>query len=138
MTMARDKEPTSPLGHIIRDARLRKNLSQGVLGEKVGVARQTIGEWEAGKPDRSVPPQKLRALAGVLDVPFDALLDAAMERAAGTVEELEAAEPEQFSPEDRVFLKRLKKHNPTQQDYEALLAMMDMIDRHREEPPAPK
>ncbi len=137
MAAIQEKEPTSVFGAMLRDARKRKGWSLELVGEHVGVARTTVGEWEVGKGTRSVRAEKVKALSDVLEIPFDALFDAAMERVTQHVKELEEATPERFSPQDRVFLQRLKQHNPTEEDYAALLSLMEMMDRHRGGPPAP-
>lgn len=48
--------PTSP----IRDARLKKGLSQAALGERIGVTKSAVSAWEN---DREFPD--VRRLAGL-------------------------------------------------------------------------
>ena len=55
---------------IIRKAR---GYSQEELGDKVGVSRQTVSDWEKGKFEPTL--DSIRWLADVLEVSFDALLD---------------------------------------------------------------
>ena len=55
---------------IIRKAR---GYSQEELGDKVGVSRQTVSEWEKGKFDPTL--DSIRCLAQVLEVSFDTLLN---------------------------------------------------------------
>lgn len=55
---------------IIRKAR---DYSQEELGDKVGVSRQTVSDWEKGKYDPTL--ESIRFLAQELEVSFDTLLD---------------------------------------------------------------
>lgn len=55
---------------IIRKAR---RFSQEDLGDKIGVSRQTVSSWEKGDYEPTL--DSIRAIAQVLDVSFDALLD---------------------------------------------------------------
>lgn len=55
---------------IIRKAR---GYSQEELGDKVGVSRQTVSDWEKGKYDPTL--ESIRFLAQELEVSFDTLLD---------------------------------------------------------------
>ena len=60
--MAKRTPPTYPaarrqvlaLGARLRAARLRREMSQAVLAERVGVTVQTLGKLEAGNPSTSV------------------------------------------------------------------------------------
>ena len=61
------------LGEKILKLRKQKGLSQEELGEKVGVTRQTISNWELGE---SLPnPDGLKQLSRVFNVSIDELLD---------------------------------------------------------------
>ena len=55
---------------IIRKAR---KYSQEEVGEKVGVSRQTVSSWEKGEFEPTL--DSIRAIAQVLNVSFDTLLD---------------------------------------------------------------
>jgi transcriptional regulator with XRE-family HTH domain len=132
-----EKDPTSTFGALIRDARQRKGWSLAVVGERIGVARTTVGEWEVGKPDRAVKAATVKKLSALLDIDFETLYAAAMERSAQGVSDLEDADPDQFSPQDRAFLRRLKAQRPSEEDYDALLSLMSMWDRRRRGRPAP-
>ena len=55
---------------IIRKAR---RFSQEDLGDKIGVSRQTVSSWEKGDYEPTL--DSIRAIAQVLDVSFDTLLD---------------------------------------------------------------
>lgn len=61
------------LGNNILELRKRMQLSQEKLGEKVGVTRQTISNWELGQttPDT----YQLIALSKALNVSIDILVD---------------------------------------------------------------
>lgn len=65
----------------IMSIRKAAGLTQGQLGERVGVARQTVAKWENGtaQPDLS----NLKALARELDVSLDTLVG--LEPPAGKV-----------------------------------------------------
>ncbi len=55
---------------IIRKAR---RFSQEDLGDKIGVSRQTVSSWEKGEYEPTL--DSIRAIAQVLDVSFDTLLN---------------------------------------------------------------
>ena len=61
------------LGEKIREARLAAGLTQEELAAKLAVSRQAVTKWEAdkGMPDVG----NLKAMAGLLDVSVDYLLD---------------------------------------------------------------
>ncbi len=61
------------LGENIREARLALSLSQEELGEKLGLAHQTVSKWERDEsmPDASLLP----ALSDLLHVSLDRLFD---------------------------------------------------------------
>ena len=52
-------------GNEIRQARERAGLTQGELGERVGVSGRTVGNWER---DFSIPRNKLAKVEQVLNV----------------------------------------------------------------------
>lgn len=52
------------LGSRLRIARLRRDMSQAMLAERVGVSRQTLGKLEAGDPSISLAIT-LRVLAAL-------------------------------------------------------------------------
>ncbi len=55
ITLSTDEiEGLSRLGKTIRLARLRRNLSQGELADRMGVVRSTVATIEAGKPGTRV------------------------------------------------------------------------------------
>ena len=59
------------IGKRIREARLRRKLSQEKLAEKLGVSFQAVSSWETG---RFVPDaDHLPALAKALDISLDSL-----------------------------------------------------------------
>lgn len=57
------------LGDEIRQAREALGLTQAQLAERVGVARETVGNWETGT---STPRNKLGRLREVLSAPLGA------------------------------------------------------------------
>ena len=61
------------LGEKIKDARKKHGLSQEQLAEKMAVSRSAVAKWEAnnGLPDL----ENLKALASLLNVSIDYLLD---------------------------------------------------------------
>lgn len=56
------------IGNLIKKARLAKKLSLEALGEKLGVTRQLVWQWEKGKSD---PRTHIAALSLHLEVPVD-------------------------------------------------------------------
>ncbi|MBS5113617.1 MAG: helix-turn-helix transcriptional regulator [Coprobacillus cateniformis] len=61
------------LGNNILEARKRLQISQEKLGEKIGVTRQTISNWELGQ---TLPDAKqLVALSKALNISIDCLVD---------------------------------------------------------------
>ena len=61
------------LGKKILELRKKKGLSQELLGEKIGVTRQTISNWELG--ETSPNPEQLKLLSKELKVSIDELLN---------------------------------------------------------------
>lgn len=61
------------LGEKIYDSRKKKGMSQEILAEKLGVARQTISNWEIG--ETSPNPEQLKMLSNVFNVSIDELLE---------------------------------------------------------------
>lgn len=43
------------LGPAIRDARQKKNMSQGALAEALGVTQPSVSAWEAGRSLPTIP-----------------------------------------------------------------------------------
>lgn len=61
------------LGSKILELRKRNGLSQEQLGEKAGVTRQTISNWEL---EETTPnPEQLKLLSSALNISIDELLD---------------------------------------------------------------
>ncbi len=61
------------LGEKIYDYRKKNAMSQEVLAEKLGVARQTVSNWETG--ETSPNPEQLKLLSQLFQVSIDELLD---------------------------------------------------------------
>lgn len=61
------------LGERIRNERIKKNISQSVLGDKLQVTQQAVGRWEKNlsEPDTST----LKKLAEIFGVSVDYLVD---------------------------------------------------------------
>lgn len=47
-------EALRTLGHNLRTARLRRNLSAAALAERIGVTRQVVADLERGKPTTAI------------------------------------------------------------------------------------
>jgi transcriptional regulator with XRE-family HTH domain len=61
-------------GRLIRDARLRKGMTQVELARKLNVKQGTVGAWEIGY---SFPrPKSLVKVCGLLEIPIDEMLQA--------------------------------------------------------------
>lgn len=60
------------LGESIKKCRLRNNMTQEFVAEKLGVSRQAVSKWESGKSDPSTA--NLIALAKLYDVSVEELL----------------------------------------------------------------
>ena len=61
------------LGDKILELRKKNGFSQEDLGEKIGVTRQTISNWELG--ETAPNPEQLKLLSKYLNVSIDELLD---------------------------------------------------------------
>lgn len=89
------------LGEKIKVARKQCGLSQEQLAEKMAVSRSAVAKWEAnnGLPD----VENLKALAGLLNVSVDYLLDA-----GEVIDELVMREPYNLSDYGKGIRKRKK------------------------------
>lgn len=66
----------SGIAERIRDARIKKNMTQQRVADEIGVSYQAGSKWERGK---SMPYiSKLRELCGVLEISIDYLLSGEM------------------------------------------------------------
>jgi len=61
------------LGEKLYECRKKNAMSQEVLAEKLGVARQTVSNWETG--ETAPNPDQLKILSEVFNVSIDELLD---------------------------------------------------------------
>lgn len=61
------------LGKKIAELRRKNNLSQEELGEKVGVARQTISKWEIG--DTTPDINQVKIISKIFNISIDELVD---------------------------------------------------------------
>ncbi len=73
------------LGEKIREARKQAGLTQGQLAEKISVSRPAVAKWET---DKGLPDiENLRALAKLLNVSVDYLLDDQEEKSLSEIRE---------------------------------------------------
>ena len=62
------------IGQMIRDARIRKGMTQAGLAETIGVSQGAVGQWEQGM---TIPrPKHIVRLSTLLEIPVDELLKA--------------------------------------------------------------
>lgn len=62
------------IGQMIRDARIRKGMTQADLAETIGVSQGAVGQWEQ---DMTIPrPKHIVRLSTLLDIPVEELLKA--------------------------------------------------------------
>lgn len=83
------REIIKSFGHALREARLKKNLSQERLAEKVGISRASIANYEIGA--HSISLEHAALLAQELDFSLDIAIKS---KAKGITEtDLSALEP---------------------------------------------
>lgn len=69
---------TSRLGMLLRQHKQRSGMPDTELAQRIGISRQTLSNWQSGTL-KSLPAQEnLRSAAAVLDMPYRAILDAAL------------------------------------------------------------
>ena len=75
MTPIEDGEKFSPLGKMLREARLKRNMALNVVGNFCGLSPQSVSGWEHGKnaPSR----QSLMKLSELFDISLEDLLSEA-------------------------------------------------------------
>ena len=62
------------IGQMIRDARIRKGMTQAGLAETIGGSQGAVGQWEQGM---TIPrPKHIVRLSTLLDIPVEELLKA--------------------------------------------------------------
>lgn len=62
------------IGQMIRNARIRKGMTQAGLAETIGVSQGAVGQWEQGM---TIPrPKHIVRLSTLLDIPVEELLKA--------------------------------------------------------------
>ena len=62
------------IGQMIRDARIRKGMTQAGLAENIGVSQGAVGQWEQGM---TIPrPKHIIRLSSLLEIPVEELLKA--------------------------------------------------------------
>src|SRR5687767_10053305 len=99
------KKMTVLLGEVLREARLKAELTQADVAERVGVATEVYGRIERGNLTPSVP--NLRKLCMVLRVDASAALGLDMREAAAWLKE--SAAPLEGSPRLRRLLRTLRQ-----------------------------
>src|SRR4051794_30599067 len=75
-SVPRLKEPTTPLGKLIRQLRKERDWSQEDLARQSGIPRTTIMGVEVGDPDRRVSVERLGQLATAFGEPISRFLSA--------------------------------------------------------------
>lgn len=68
-----DTQPTTPLGKLIRDARLEKNWTQAMLAKALGIPTNVIASYEQGKV-RPNTRKRIEQLAEILEINQEELL----------------------------------------------------------------
>ncbi|MFL5358845.1 helix-turn-helix transcriptional regulator [Archangium sp.] len=99
------KKMTVHLGDVLREARLKAELTQADVAERVGVATEVYGRIERGNLTPSVP--SLRRLCVALRVDANAVLNLTGHEAATWLQESEPT-PEE-SPQLRRLLRTLRQ-----------------------------
>lgn len=114
----------------IRIIRKKHNLTQAVFGEKVGVGRDTITNWELG---RSEPPETvIRLICREFNVDYGWLKNGDGEMYASEDEEFQAAIDDLMTGENetaKAFLRTLAKLNDSQ--WEVLEQMLAIFEKER-------
>jgi len=117
------------LGAKIAEARKDKKLSQRDLAKVLGVAKSTVGGYEAGS--RNPDPETLLRIAEILDVSTDYLLGHKKEWIDTLSPELQRFV---IIPENHVFLhvaKKLKDYDVPTQTIIVLIEALAKDARHR-------
>ncbi len=99
------KKMTVLLGEVLREARLKAELTQADVAERVGVATEVYGRIERGNLTPSVP--NLRKLCMVLRVDASAALGLEVGEAGAWLKE--SAAPREESPRLRRLLRTLRQ-----------------------------
>ena len=104
-TQLTKKKMTVHLGEVLREARLKAELTQADVAERVGVATEVYGRIERGNLTPSVP--NLRKLCMVLRVDASVALGLKADEAAAWLKEPEPTSEE--SPRLRRLLRTLRQ-----------------------------
>lgn len=67
-----DKNFNKNVGEILKNARIKKNISQYALADKTGIPRSSIVQYELGT--QSVPLNRFIILCGTLDLDVNTCL----------------------------------------------------------------
>ena len=62
------------IGQMIRDARIRKGMTQADLADNIGVSQGAVGQWEQGMT--TPRPRHIVKLSALLEIPVEKLLKA--------------------------------------------------------------
>lgn len=108
------------LGKLLREARLRRGLTQEQVGDALGVEKSEISAFEVGR--RKWPQQHIAALSRVLG-----LSQVEMAVAAGIIDRPEAMPPRPRYDDDR--LRAIAEHWEQLTEHEQAL-MMIVLDRN--------
>ena len=93
------------VGFIIKQARLRKGLSQEELGEMVGVQKSAVAKWENGRVSE-IKRSNLKKLADALGLKPSQLLG---DIETDPVEETPTVKDDGLSKEKRELIEAIKK-----------------------------
>ena len=66
------RENTKHIGQVIKNHRVRCNMTQEFLADRLGVSRQAVSKWEKGQSDPSTT--NLIALAKIFDITPEEML----------------------------------------------------------------
>ena len=94
----------------IRQARIKRHLSQRQLGEEIGVWNTYVGQWEKG--EKIPADEKIVKLAEVLELDTDELLLAAYEAKAASAEASALFKKMKRALTDQVFQRLLSADEP--------------------------
>lgn len=85
------RETRARMGKIIKEARLKKNLTQSELGKMLGKSDNVITNWEKGTNSPDV--DNIERLCAILDIPVDYMFQAKQKEKSPS---MELGEDEQY------------------------------------------
>ena len=109
---------------IVRKAR---RYSQEELGDKIGVSRQSVSEWEKGKFEPTL--ENIRAIAQVLDVSFDTLLNEKVDLSDDQVLNvaLKNLDSETKGKINKSYRYRIRQYTVTKKDYAKVIIYFAVV-----------